>query len=161
MTGVASSPPRHVPSFLSRIGFSNPTARRFQSNVATNMITHALVLSANQFGCKKKYPRVRMHSVRLELTKLIIGGKQTTYIIAVIAWRRIFTINKRRPETILTTVTGMTVVWTVVSHRISARVTSFIFRYLRYNRYLLQTYRYFLATLAAEVVAWYQVQNNP
>ena len=29
-------PPRYVPSFLSRIGFSIPTARRFSSNVANS-----------------------------------------------------------------------------------------------------------------------------
>ena len=32
VTGAAPSPPRHVPSFLSRIGFSIPTDRRFSSN---------------------------------------------------------------------------------------------------------------------------------
>ena len=34
VTGVVPSPPRYVPSFLSRIGFSIPTAQRFSSNFA-------------------------------------------------------------------------------------------------------------------------------
>ena len=34
VTGVVPSPPRYGPSFLSLIGFSIPTARRFSSNVA-------------------------------------------------------------------------------------------------------------------------------
>ena len=67
VTGVGSSPPRYVPSFLSRIGFSISTARRFSSNVANSrsafpllvdfhrmLLTHALALSANQSICKKK-----------------------------------------------------------------------------------------------------------
>ena len=33
VTSVVPSPPRYVPSFLSRIGFSTPSARRFSSNV--------------------------------------------------------------------------------------------------------------------------------
>ena len=36
VTGVAPSPPQYVPWFLSRIGFSIPTARRFSSNVANS-----------------------------------------------------------------------------------------------------------------------------
>ena len=36
VTGVVPSPPRYVPSFLLRIGFSIPTARRFPSNVASS-----------------------------------------------------------------------------------------------------------------------------
>ena len=35
VTGVVPSPPRYVPSFLSRIGSSIPTARQFSSNVFT------------------------------------------------------------------------------------------------------------------------------
>ena len=35
-TGLVPSPPRYVPSSLSRIGFSIPTARRFSSNVANS-----------------------------------------------------------------------------------------------------------------------------
>ena len=34
VTGAVPSTPRYVPPFLSRIGFSIPTARRFSSNVA-------------------------------------------------------------------------------------------------------------------------------
>ena len=36
VTGVVPSPPRYMPPFLSRIGFSIPTAGRFSSNVAIN-----------------------------------------------------------------------------------------------------------------------------
>ena len=36
VTGVIPSPPRYVPSFLSRIGFSIPAARRVSSNVANS-----------------------------------------------------------------------------------------------------------------------------
>ena len=36
VTGVVPFPPRYVPSFLSRIGFNIPTARRFSSNVANS-----------------------------------------------------------------------------------------------------------------------------
>ena len=36
VTGAVPSPPRCVPSFLSRIGFIIPTARRFSSNVANS-----------------------------------------------------------------------------------------------------------------------------
>ena len=36
VTGVVPSPPLYVPSILSRIGFSVPTARRFSSNVANS-----------------------------------------------------------------------------------------------------------------------------
>ena len=46
VTGVVPSSPGTGLQFLSLIGFSIPTARRFSSNVA---ITHALALSANQF----------------------------------------------------------------------------------------------------------------
>ena len=35
VTGVYPSPPRYVPSFLSRIGFRIPTAHRFSSNVVS------------------------------------------------------------------------------------------------------------------------------
>ena len=55
VTGAIPSPPRYVPSFLSRMGFSIATARRFSSNVANS---HALALSANQFLRKKKSFRV-------------------------------------------------------------------------------------------------------
>ena len=36
VTGVLPSPPRYVPSILSRIGFSTPTARRFSSYIANS-----------------------------------------------------------------------------------------------------------------------------
>ena len=36
VTGVVPSPPQYVPSILSRVGFSIPTARRFSSNVANS-----------------------------------------------------------------------------------------------------------------------------
>ena len=41
------------------------------------LLTHALALSANQFLCKKKSRRVRtyVHSVRIELAKLILVGR--------------------------------------------------------------------------------------
>ena len=47
--------------FLSRVGLSNPTARRFFHGV---LLTHALALSASQFVRKKKSPRIyaSMHS---------------------------------------------------------------------------------------------------
>ena len=61
-------PPGYCLQFLSRIGFSNPTARRFSSM----LLTHALALSASQFVHKKKSPRIytRMHSGGLELARL-------------------------------------------------------------------------------------------
>ena len=49
-------PPVTCLHFLSRIGFSIPTARRFSSNVAINTITHAFELSAYQFLSKKHNP---------------------------------------------------------------------------------------------------------
>ena len=57
--------------FLSRIGFSNPTARRIFIEC---LLTHALVLSPSQFVHKRKSLRIytrRMHSGGFELTKLI------------------------------------------------------------------------------------------
>ena len=55
--------------FLSRVGFSNPTARRFF--IECLLLTHALALSASQFVRKKKSPRIytSMHSGGFELTK--------------------------------------------------------------------------------------------
>ena len=55
-------PPGSCLRFLSRIGFSNPTARRFFDRM---MLTHALALSASQFVHKKKSQRIytSMHSV--------------------------------------------------------------------------------------------------
>ena len=58
VTGVIPSPPRYVSSFLSCIGFSIPTARRFSSYVIM-FLTHALLaLSADHFLCKQKSLRV-------------------------------------------------------------------------------------------------------
>ena len=47
--------PRYVPSFVSRIRFSFPTAGRFTSAV---LLTHALELSARHVSSKKTYLRV-------------------------------------------------------------------------------------------------------
>ena len=57
--------------FLSRIGFSNPTARRLFIEGPV-LLTHALALSACQFVHKKKSQRIytSKHSAGLELTKL-------------------------------------------------------------------------------------------
>ena len=62
-------PPGSCLQFLSRIGFSNPTARRLFIRV---LLTHALALSASQFVHKKKSQRIytSMHSAGLELTTL-------------------------------------------------------------------------------------------
>ena len=48
-------PPSSCLQFLSRIGFSNPTARRMFHRV---WLTHALALSASQFVHEKKSPRI-------------------------------------------------------------------------------------------------------
>ena len=55
VTGVVPSSPRFLPSILSRIGFSNPTARRFFIECVANS---ALALSASQFVLKKKALRI-------------------------------------------------------------------------------------------------------
>ena len=69
VTGVVPFPPGSCLQILSRLGFSNPTARRFSSSVA-----HALAFSASQFERKKKSPRTYtstcMHLRGFELTKL-------------------------------------------------------------------------------------------
>ena len=61
-------PPGSCLQFLSRIRFSNPTARR----LFIELLTHALALSASQFVRKKKSPRIytSTHSGGFELTKL-------------------------------------------------------------------------------------------
>ena len=68
---VPFPPPVHVPSYSPRMSFSisspPPTARRFSSNAA-----HALAFSANYFLHYKKSLLVRVHSVRLEPTKVIL-----------------------------------------------------------------------------------------
>ena len=60
-------PPGSCLQFLSRIGFSNPTARRFRV-----LLTHALALSASQYVHKKNSQRIctGTHLAGLELTKL-------------------------------------------------------------------------------------------
>ena len=62
-------PPGSCLQFLSRIGFSNPTARRFFIECCS---THALAFPASQFEHKKKSPRIytSMHLGGFELTKL-------------------------------------------------------------------------------------------
>ena len=42
------------------------------------LLTHALALSANQF-LRKKSPYEYVHSVRIELAKLILVGTRITY----------------------------------------------------------------------------------
>ena len=59
-------PPGTCLQFLSRIGFSIRTARRFHRM----LLTHALALSANQFFARKS-PYEYVNSVRIELAKLI------------------------------------------------------------------------------------------
>ena len=62
-------PPGSCLQSLSRIGFSDPTARRFFIEC---LLTHFLALSTGQFVLKKKSQRMytNMHSAGLELTKL-------------------------------------------------------------------------------------------
>ena len=64
-------PPGSCLQLLSRIGFSNPTARRCFHRV---LLTHAeaLALSASQFVHEQKSPRIftSMHLAGFELTKL-------------------------------------------------------------------------------------------
>ena len=57
VTGVVP-PPRYAPSFLSRIGFSIPTARRFSSKVANSLSRFLLI---NFYSRKSSYEHV--HSV--------------------------------------------------------------------------------------------------
>ena len=67
--GLSLLPPGSCLQFLSRIGFSSPTARRFFHRM---LLTHPLALSASQFVHKKKSQRIynSMPSAGLELTKL-------------------------------------------------------------------------------------------
>ena len=67
VTGVVPSSPRYVPSFLSRIEFSNPTAHRFSSDVANS---RSRAFRRPTFGARK-HPYECVHSVRIDLTKLI------------------------------------------------------------------------------------------
>ena len=69
VTGVVPSPPRFLPSIF--------IAHRVQQSHCSSifhrmLLTHALALSASQFGHKKKSQRIytSMHSAGLELTKL-------------------------------------------------------------------------------------------
>ena len=68
VSGVAPSPARYVPSFLSRIGFSIPTARRLSSNVANSRFR----AFRESICAQEKVPTnfTSMHSGGLELTKL-------------------------------------------------------------------------------------------
>ena len=43
------------------------------------LLTHALALSANQFFMQRKNPYECLHSVRIELAKLILVGTRITY----------------------------------------------------------------------------------
>ena len=68
-------PPGHVPSFLSRIGFRIPTARRFSSNCCYLMFSRfpLIILSSGKSSCEY------VHSVRIEPTKLILVGTRIIY----------------------------------------------------------------------------------
>ena len=67
---VSSLPPGTCLQFLSRKGFSSVNFHRI-------LLTHALVLSANQ--SQEKSPHEYVHSVRNELAKLILVGTRITY----------------------------------------------------------------------------------
>ena len=73
---VASLPPGTCLQFLSRTGFSIPTARRFSSNVANS---RSRAFRSSFFFCARKSPYEYMHSVRIELAKLILVGTRITY----------------------------------------------------------------------------------
>ena len=69
VAGVVPSPPRYVPSFLSRIGFSIPTARRFSSDVV-----YTLGPSATQFlrkRCTTSTGRKRTHRNSYYVTMVV------------------------------------------------------------------------------------------
>ena len=68
-------PPGTCLHFLSRIGFSIPTARRFSSNVVSSRFR---AFRQSFFFMQEKVP-TSMHSVRLEPTKLILMSTRTTY----------------------------------------------------------------------------------
>ena len=74
VSGVVPSPACTCLQFLSRIGFSIPTARRFSSNNRM-LLTHAFALSARQFVHEKNSLRIytSMPAGGLELTKLTYG----------------------------------------------------------------------------------------
>ena len=70
VTGVVPSSPRYVPSFLSRIGFSIPTARRFSSNVANSRSRVFRYLVVIFFMQEKVPTSSYVRSVRIEIAKL-------------------------------------------------------------------------------------------
>ena len=76
VTAVVPSTPRYVPSILSRVSFSIPTARRFSSNVANSRscaFRQSIIM-------QEKVPTYEyVHSVRVDLAKLILVGTRTTY----------------------------------------------------------------------------------
>ena len=67
-------PPGTCIQFFSRIGFSIPTARRYSSSV-TNSRSRASRLS---LFYARKSPDEYVHSVRMELAKLILVGTRIT-----------------------------------------------------------------------------------
>ena len=91
--GVVPSPPRYVSSFLSRTGFSAPTARPFSSNDA-NSRSRAC---ANHFFYANPYEYV--HSVGIEPTKLILvnGGQHLFFLYECTSagWRFFFAFSYR------------------------------------------------------------------
>ena len=103
-------PPGSCLQFLSRIGFSNPTARRFF--FIGRSLTHALALSASELVHNKKSPRryTSMHWGGLELTKLAYtrfedichrGGRPYTCMLksfcALILYNPYVYINQKKP----------------------------------------------------------------
>ena len=71
---VSSFLPQYVPSVLSRVGFSIPTARRFSSTAANSRPR----VSADHCSATK-FSYEYVHSVRIEPTKLILVGTRITY----------------------------------------------------------------------------------
>ena len=69
-------PPGTCLQFLSRIGFSIPTALRFSSNVANS---RSRAFRWSTFTQEKVPTSMYVHSVRIELAKLILVGTRTTY----------------------------------------------------------------------------------
>ena len=77
VTGVVPSSPWYVPSILSRIGFSIPTARQLSSNIQCCYLTLSRFPRFNFYARKSPYEHV--HSVRIDLAKLILVGTRITY----------------------------------------------------------------------------------
>ena len=66
--------------FLSLVGFSIPTARRFSSSIAISRSrAFRYQYSWSLFYARKRVPRTSRLSVKLESTKLIFVGTRTTY----------------------------------------------------------------------------------